>query len=266
VTEQPLLLPTSHGPIAAIAAIPDVAPRAAVLVVQGQGSSRAGINQTWSRLARSLAEDGLATLRSDYSGVGESWDADPRERIAGVRDLAHWFRERTDGAPLLIVASCYGLSPAAALARDGAGLLAAAVITPPLFFGPDMPKITFAKPKLRRILVKKARQLPRRAAYRLRYGPAGSSSFEQAEPGNPASDLEDLVVVAPTWIFAGSRDLCATPVRELLPRLQHRGPVELEIADDTALYGAPTPTAQFAIHERVRAWVHRCMTTVDAST
>jgi hypothetical protein len=157
------------------------------------------------------------------------------------------------------------LSPAAALSRDDAGLQAAAVITPPLFFWSGMPTLSFLKPKRRRILAKKARQLPRRAAYRIRYGAARALFYEQAEPGDPAADLEDLVAATPTWIFAGSEDFCVKPVEELLPRLQERGTVELELADNLAVYGGPSPIAQSALDNHVRAWVRRCMTTADAS-
>ena len=263
MTNEPVLLPTSHGPIAAMVGLPGGAPRAAVLVVQGQGGSRAGVNQTWKRLAQSLVAEGYATLRSDYSGVMESWNADPRERIDGVRELVRWFGERTDGAPLLVVSSCYGLSPAAALARDGAALLGAAVITPPLWFGSETPKISLVNRK-RRTIVRRASGLPRRLAYRVRYGPARASFFEQAERGNPISDLEDLVAGTPTWMFAGSKDVCIKPLQELLPHLKERGTVELEVVDDATLYGAPSPIAQSAIYERVRAWVHRCTTTANA--
>jgi alpha-beta hydrolase superfamily lysophospholipase len=261
--EEPFLLPTSRGPIAAVLGLPDDEPRAAVMVVQGFFGTRAGLNQTWSRLARALNEEGIATLRSDYSGLGESWDADPLERIAGVRALAEWFEERTPGVPLLVVAHCYGLAPAAALARDDPRVVGAAVLSPP-FFPAYESRGALSVASARRIVLRRVRQLPRRLAYRARYGPATRIDFARMEGNHPSVDLENLVANTPTWILVGSKDSCTEPVRELLPLLQTKGHVELEVVEGMALHGAADAGAQRIILDGMRAWVRRCVETAES--
>jgi pimeloyl-ACP methyl ester carboxylesterase len=258
--EEAVLLPTSRGPISATIGLPDNAPHAAVFVVQGILGTRAGLNQMWSRLTRALNEEGIATLRSDYSGTAESWDADPRERVAATLDLARWFEERTSDVPLLVVAHCYGLAPAAMMAREDPRVRGVALLSPPFFPAYDArPTLSATRP--RRSVLRRARQLPRRVAYRARYGPATPSPFAQMEGNPPAEDLENLVSNAPTWILVGSEDACTPPVQALLPRLQTKGDVELEVVDGMELHGAPSPLAQTTVLDSMRSWVHRCVET-----
>lgn len=262
MSAEPVLLPTNQGPIAGILGQPDGRPAATVLIVQGQGATRSGVNQTWTRLTRALNDEGIATLRADYSGTAESWDADPTERVAGVRSLVDWYRDRHGDVPLLLVASCYGLSPAAALARTHPGIVAVAVVTPPLFNGAT-PYGAAQVPRSRPGRLRRVSQLPRRVAYRLRYGPARARHFAQNEASDPSSDLRDLVMRTPTWIFAGSDDACLAPIRRLLPELQANGNVELEVAEGLGIYGAATPAAQAAFDRGLRAWVHRYLETAE---
>ena len=101
--EVALVLATSVGPIAAVLTLPDAEADAVMLIVpgivRGGGGTRAGVNQVHVRIARAAANHRVATLRADYAGMGESWDADPHRRSAAVGDLAGWACERTGDVP-----------------------------------------------------------------------------------------------------------------------------------------------------------------------
>jgi hypothetical protein len=264
--EEPLLLATSVGPIGAILTLPDEAPRATVLFVSGAGGTRAGVNQMWSRAARSACEHGVAVLRADYAGMGESWDADPRERFAGVRHLARWACERTGDVPLLVISTCFGLGPTLSICRDRAVAGAAAVI-PPIWPAGVLKPVVVRRSIANRVQAKLGRvpALPRRVAFRVRYGPAqGSAWHEQAEPTHPLRDVFDLVTATPTWLLMGSKDTCAEPALSLLPKLQERGQVELKVVDGLMLRQFSTREIQDVVCDNVVAWVARSASRLEA--
>lgn len=256
--EQPLLVATTRGPIGAIVGLPDDEPRAAVVFLPGREESRAGANQTWVRTTRSLNRNDVATVRADYAGTAESWDADRTDRVGGSGDLVCAFREIVGDVPLIGLAACYGLTPLSSLAREHALFSAAAVVTPPVYGrARNWSKASVARPTIRA----RARQAPRRVAFRMRYGKAQPRWAPQAsrESRDGEAQLTDLVAACPTWILTGAEDGCTAPLHALLPMLQAVGHVELEVVSETALYRTSTPDSQASVREHVGAWVQRCL-------
>ncbi|HEU5142037.1 MAG TPA: hypothetical protein VFU04_02655, partial [Solirubrobacterales bacterium] len=73
MTDRPLLIPTSEGPVGGIVSEATGEPRAALLFLPGHGPpARSGVNSFWTRTARSLTELGVTSLRIDYSRQGET--------------------------------------------------------------------------------------------------------------------------------------------------------------------------------------------------
>jgi alpha/beta superfamily hydrolase len=263
--EEPLLLPTTVGPIAAILTLPDDAPRAIVLIIPAAGGTRAGVNQVWTRFARSACESGAAVLRAEYAGLGESWDADPRERSAGIRDIARWACERTSDLPLLLVVNCFGLDPASLICRERA-VAGAAVLLPPIFGARGRGALAAGPTLNDRVQTKlgQVRVLPRRVAFRVRYGSAhGTGWMEQTTYEQPIPALGELVSSTPTWLLMGSHDACTKPVHRLLPTLRERGPVEVTVIDGLMLQAQTTPEAQDAICDNIVAWVERSLSRLE---
>lgn len=242
--EQPLFLTTEVGVVTAMVTLPDGPPTAATMILQGQGITRSGINQTFTRLARSLAEVGVANLRSDYAGMAESWDADASRRIAGVRALVDAYREVTR-APLLLVASCYGLGPTAAICRQ-LPVAGAVLIAPPMRRNPD----ASYEPARRGISA-------RAIARRVRDGKPRWTYQEQVERVSSATSLNDIVAHTPTVVMVGSEDTSTDKLRTLVPQLALIGEVELSVTDGLALHGARSRESQSAIHDGVLSWVAR---------
>jgi dienelactone hydrolase len=120
LSEHPVLIPTSTGPLEGIVSEPDGVRRAALLLMQGRGrSGRSGVNAVWTRTARDLSELGVAVLRADYSRSRNSSGSPLRGAAAKARarlrqdvplrhEIAEWFRQRVGSRELLLVGSCYG--------------------------------------------------------------------------------------------------------------------------------------------------------------
>jgi dienelactone hydrolase len=70
--EFPVFVPHGREWLAAVITVPDQEPRGLVLLLTGTGAPRSHRYQVWTRLARQLAEDGLASVRMDREGIGDS--------------------------------------------------------------------------------------------------------------------------------------------------------------------------------------------------
>lgn len=80
-SEQAMVLQGSQGPMVGILARPRSEFRTAVLIVAGQPQTRVGAHRMFTDLARRLAERGVASLRFDIGGWGDS----PGEPLAFER-------------------------------------------------------------------------------------------------------------------------------------------------------------------------------------
>jgi alpha-beta hydrolase superfamily lysophospholipase len=90
--------------------------RVALLVLGTGIEPSPGFGDAWARFARKAAPRGVAVLRIDFRGNGES-DARPGDRenvsyLAGrvedVRDGVTWLRERWPGVPVMVTGVCTG--------------------------------------------------------------------------------------------------------------------------------------------------------------
>lgn len=77
--EFPVFVPFEEDHLAAVITTPDDDPAGLVLLLTGTGAPRSHRFQVWTRVARRLASHGLASVRLDYRGIGDS--------TGGVRQL-----------------------------------------------------------------------------------------------------------------------------------------------------------------------------------
>jgi len=84
MNEFPVFVPTDGKQIAAVVTIPDGPPRGVVLFTTGGGSTlRSQRFRLWTRAARALGEIGIASVRMEFAGVGDSTG----EAAMGFRNL-----------------------------------------------------------------------------------------------------------------------------------------------------------------------------------
>jgi len=97
--------------------------------------------------ARACAEAGLATLRFNFRGVGDSgggWDEGRGEQDDVRAALAHLRGLLPAGAPLALAGYSFGAAMSAAVAGAGEPLAGLALIAPPLAMRPWQPPASFA--------------------------------------------------------------------------------------------------------------------------
>ncbi len=115
--ERALTFEGEQGPLYGILCQPALPPRAMMLIVAGQPQTRVGSHRMFVELARGLAARGIATLRFDVGGWGDSpGEARPFERsdrdIAAAAAVLLAAREAGADAPLWIWGLCDGASAA----------------------------------------------------------------------------------------------------------------------------------------------------------
>lgn len=236
MTDCPVLIPTSEGPVGGTVSEPPEEARAALLLMPGYGRpARSGVNSFWTRMARSLAEAGIVTLRVDYSregetlpigvgGSGQAWKRDLDLRL--LSQALSWFRDGVGDVPMLLAGSCSG----ARLAIDLAGPK------------PDAIAETFLiVPYLRAVALPGAESRP--------------------EPGD--LDTVDPILVdhmravlthAPSWILVGEHDDADVG---LLQRRLGATPhdLEVDVVPNVALHLMDQPHLQAEVSRRLIARV-----------
>ena len=123
--EFPVFVPAGPDRVAAVVTAPEAQPRGVVLLLAGTGRHVA-IGSTLSvRLSTRLAEEGLASVRLDYAGSGDSpgivWQWDPAKiaaPTAQARAVLEVARESLGVEPFAEVGTCYGSRIALSLVED----------------------------------------------------------------------------------------------------------------------------------------------------
>jgi hypothetical protein len=130
--ETPFFVPYGEDHLAAVICVPEGAPRSLVLLLQGGSAPRGHNNQKWTRLARELAGSGIASVRMDYVGMGDSTGSYQFEVTAPPVEQAEAVLAAAQAAVGLdhyaVVGNCIGLRTAFTLAGRVPGCLGVAAI------------------------------------------------------------------------------------------------------------------------------------------
>ena len=138
VRQFPIWVPADGGEVAAVLTVPDGEPRGIVLTLAGTGRHVA-IGSTMSALvSQRAAEHGLASVRFDYTGVGdspgivESWAlSDVGSASRQALDVLTTASEVLGVSQYAVVGTCYGSRVALSLVGHPA-CLGAVCIAPPV--------------------------------------------------------------------------------------------------------------------------------------
>jgi alpha-beta hydrolase superfamily lysophospholipase len=126
MSEFPVFVAAGADRVAAVVTAPDrQPPRGVVLLLAGTGRHIAIGSTLSARLSERLAEEGLASVRLDYAGSGDSpglvpyWDpAEIAATTAQARAALDVAREALDVEPFAEVGTCYGSRIALSLVED----------------------------------------------------------------------------------------------------------------------------------------------------
>jgi hypothetical protein len=228
MTDHPVLIATSEGPVGGIVSEPPREARAGLILLQGYGRpARSGVNGFWARLARSTAELGVVTLRFDYSregetlpigegGSGQIWKRDLDLLL--LEQVTAWFRGRVGSIPLLLAGACSGARLAIELSgRDPDAMAGSFLIVPYL-----------------RALAQPGRE-----------GIAESKELGEVDP-LVVDCLRASLERFPVWILVGELDSPdVSTLKHLIGHTPHE--FEIEVAPSVALHLLDQPHLQCAV-------------------
>jgi len=173
----PFFAPYRDEHIAAVLTVPDEPPRGLVVTLTPNGEYQVIGSKFCARTAAAVVEDGLAAVRFDYAGMGDStglvdrWGiTDVDEVVEQARAVLGVARQVTGVSHFAAVGTCYGSHVALRLLDDPACTGAVCLAAPVLEFGGrwtlrngfrDKPILSLVRrqPLLRRLILRPARSL-----------------------------------------------------------------------------------------------------------
>jgi pimeloyl-ACP methyl ester carboxylesterase len=135
--EYPVFVPFGQDRLAALVTVPDDEPRGLVIMVTGGSAIRSYRFQVWTRAAEELAARGLASVRMDYRGIGDSTGTLPVWRIAEppldqVACVVRFAMKATGVSRLAVAGNCMGSRVALAFAAQTPACIGAVLIRTPI--------------------------------------------------------------------------------------------------------------------------------------
>jgi dienelactone hydrolase len=249
MTDHPVLIPTSIGPIGGIVTDPEGDRKGAVVVIAGVGGRRFGVNGMWTSLAWDLAEQGFVVLRVDYpGGQGDSSMATKDGTLRPFREVISWFEDRTADLGLLLIGACYGARLAVSVGSADERVRGVGFITP-----------TFVQWKRRKgegeeeSLASKVRRKARK-----QIGRVAPLSLEP----RLVEAVADAAKRMPVWAVVGEKDhRSRTDLSRLTTMLGREGRNGLEIEEipSLILHTQPTLDGQRTTRDRVAGWAMRAL-------
>ena len=243
--EFPVFVPFREEHMAAVFTVPDGDSRGLVLLVTGTGAVRSHRFQMWTRTARALAAHGLASVRLDYVGMGDStgdvldwnWSIVP-DLLEQAIAVTRTGMEALGVERLAVAGNCLGSLLSLYFAAEVPECVASVAILPPLYEVNALTgfrrrarhwkiaSLIKSSPLGRRFLVRPVRQLEGRVNRGV------ADRFGRALAGGPMlfmyGDRDD------SW---GKR--VRARLNEMLARVpaEHRDRFELEVLPDVLLSG-----------------------------
>lgn len=248
MTDHPVLIPTSIGPIGGMVSDLGGERKGAAMLIAGVGGRRFGVNAMWTSLARDLAQRGFVVLRVDYpGGQGDSSMATKDGTLRPFREVVSWFEERTPGLGLQLIGACYGARLAVSVGAMDERVQGVGFITP-----------TFVQWKRRskdegESLASKVRRKARK-----QLGRVAPLSLEPRLVEAVAHATRRMRV----WAVVGEKDhRSRTDLSRLTAQLDREGREALAIDEipGLILHTQPTLDGQRTTRDRVAAWVMRSL-------
>jgi len=258
--EFPAFVPHDGEQLAAVITVPDEEPVGLVLLLTGGAAARSHRFQLWTRTARRLAEERLASVRFDYRGTGDSTGELPEWHISDIPvdqalAVTHFAMQVTDAKRVIVAGNCIGarvaLEVAAAMPECAAAVCIRVPVLQPTAFADALSRarqwklasIARSNPILRRFVVQP-----------LARGKQKGSGRIKALLGKVLGRVSLLFIYCDEDFTFGHQ------VRSELDRIlsglsdQHRGRFELRVLPGHGLKGFESIAIQQAVMDSVVEW------------
>ncbi|HXJ66722.1 MAG TPA: hypothetical protein VNN79_23435 [Actinomycetota bacterium] len=232
--ERAMLVPTTLGLAGVVVSAPSGPPAFGMLVAQGLDAHRSGVNGVWAKTARALAANGVAAMRVDFPGMGDS------AGVVGGRDayravlaeVVTWFRASEQLHRVGAIGACFGARQVLGLAAEGELDGPIALVTPAL--GRPSPAGAGA-----------------RMGHRVRRALGRPEPVDRAA----AADLGRTARRERVLVLLGELDRqMVAAVASARARLGTPDRVDVEMVPGERLHAFPTVTGQAAAIARLAAW------------
>jgi pimeloyl-ACP methyl ester carboxylesterase len=258
----PVFIPYGEERLATVLATPDGDAAGLVVLLQGTGAPRSHRFQLWTRAARVLAECGLASVRLDYRGIGDSTGRalQPQlgdQRIEQALEVTG-FALRTLGVDRVgVVGNCSGGIVGLGLAGGVPECRGAVLILPRLVELGGLTRVHMGARKMKMASLVRSHPLMRRVVQRTARGQKDLPSAPVRLHFLPAVDRSPLLFIYSEKdrepYVAKSIRLLRRMVDELPPGRRER--VELRISAEGPLAGFESLSAQDWIIEESVTWL-----------
>jgi dienelactone hydrolase len=238
MSDHPIFIPTSIGPIGGMVSEPEGERRFAAILLSGGNGRRFGVNQVWSNIGWDLAAMGCVTLRADYpGGFGDSIMSETQKRAAPFGEVATWFRRESGDLELLLIGACFGGRLAAVIGSRMDGIRGVGLIVP--MFRPRKGN----EPMMDKVRRRVSKQL-------------GRQSTLPVEP-RLVEVMAQAIERTTVWSLVGERDhRSRSEITTLRAALRKDWDTDLNVDEvpGVLLHGQPSLEAQRVTRERVVAW------------
>lgn len=261
--EFAVFVPDGDDHFGAVITTPDTEPKGLVLLLTGTGAARSHRFQLWTRVARELADRGLAAVRLDYEGVGDS--------TGGIREVGLTLEQREAMVVLAfarravpvdrvaVVGNCSGAIAALGVAAQTPDCIGTICILTRLLLPTPVNRMVIARRGSRLAAFVRSKRVLRRASRALR-GRRGKPSENVTGPFHRALGHSRL------FFLYGEEDSDAynPKVKSSLQRLlarhtpEERARFELEVLPGGSLSGFESLETQRLTIDTVVGWLSSC--------
>lgn len=260
--EFPVFVPYDHEHLAATITVPDADPQALVLLLAGTGAPRSHRFQLWTRTARALAGYGLASVRVDYRGIGDSRGrmAQPvlgDERLEQAVTAARFAMKACGVQRMAVVGNCSGGVVGLGVTARMPEVEASILILPRLVYMSGVSRAAVGARKSRLGALVRKNPILRRVAHRTVKGRRDLPSPPVAQSFMPALENARLLFV----YSEHDRDPYVAKSMRLLQQLtaslppERRSRVELTLIEEGPLSGFESLQVQEQAIESSVGWV-----------
>ncbi len=159
-SEYPVFVPFGDGHIAAMVTVPDGEHRGLAVLMTGIGAHRSHRHSIWTKASRRLVERGIASVRFDHVGLGESTSEKRAWTLGDVpidpaRAVTQFALKATGAKDMVAIGNCWGAWTSLLLGAETSECRGVAFIRAPIVLVPMRGLRALSTKRGRRMLAKR---------------------------------------------------------------------------------------------------------------